>query len=182
MSCLKKLVLPSALLCLFFGNAQSDRNVAEHFFKINAINPGLEYEWGFAKDQTVNLGAGLQFGARGAGGSFDWVFVPAINLQYRYYYNFQRRLERNKRIRGNSANYIALANTTFLNERIIGNTELSGGYFGHLGPVYGIQRTYKKGFNFNLKMGVGYYYDDFYEGEFGPVLGFGIGWVIRERR
>ncbi|AKA34353.1 hypothetical protein [Flagellimonas lutaonensis] len=162
--------------------SQAANDVEKHQFKINMLNPGVEYEVRLATNQTLDFGAGLQFGARGGEGYFDWVFVPAFNAQYRHYYNMKRRIGKGKTISGNSANYIALANTTFINESIIGNTVLSGGYFGYVGPVYGLQRTYPKGFNIGFKIGFGYYYDDFYEGEFGPVLGFSIGWVIRGNR
>ncbi|MFD2585991.1 hypothetical protein ACFSQJ_03565 [Croceitalea marina] len=167
------------LLIASLSFAQATKNVEESLIKVNFINPGIEYEWGFAKNQTFDVSAALQFGARGGSDrGFDWALIPAFNASYKYFYNLNRRKEKGKRIRGNSGNFIALNNTTFLNETIIGNLNVTGGYFGQLGPVYGIQRTYSKGFNFSLKMGFGYYYDDFYEGEFGPILGFSIGWVL----
>ena len=74
-------------------NAQSGKNVEENQFKINIINPGIEYEAGIGTNQTINLGLGLQFGASGGGGEFNYAFLPAINAQYRYFYNMGRRLE-----------------------------------------------------------------------------------------
>jgi hypothetical protein len=164
-------------------NGQSNNNVEESLLKVNFINPGIEYEWGFAKNQTFDVSAALQFGARGGSGrDFDWALIPAFNASYKYYYNLNRRKDKGKHITGNSGNFIALNNTTFLNETIIGNLDVTGGFFGQVGPVYGIQRTYSKGFNFSLKMGFGYYYDDFYEGELGPILGFSIGWVLTKSK
>lgn len=111
---------PLSIFLLFLITAsafsQSANNVEKHQFKVNMLNPGVEYEVRLATNQTLDFGAGLQFGARGGEGYFDWVFVPAFNAQYRYYYNFKRRIGKGKTISGNSANYIALANTTFINE------------------------------------------------------------------
>lgn len=163
-------------------HAQSDKNVEDHQFKINFINPGIDYEVGIGKDQTLDFGIALQFGARGGYDHLYWALIPAFNAQYRYYYNLDRRITKNKRTAGNTGNYIALNNTTFFNERIIGNLNTYGGYFGYVGSVYGIQRTYAKGFSFNLKFGIGYYYDDYYEGQFGPILGLSVGWVPGKKR
>ncbi len=162
----------------FLINAQTTHNVEGHQFKINIINPGLEYEIGIAQNQTLDFGAGLQFGANSAG----YAFIPALNGQYRYYYNFERRLSKNKRVNGNSANYVAVSGTFFLEEVIIGNLDSGDGYFGFAGPVYGFQRTYPKGFNFNLEFGVGYYFDSFFDDDgFGPTISFSIGWVLGDK-
>ncbi len=158
-----------------FAYGQDQKNVENSQFKLNLINPGLEYEFAIGNDQTIDFGAGLQFGANSNG----YAFFPALNGQYRYYYNFERRLERDKETKGNSANYVALSGTLFLEEVIIGNLDSGDGYFGFAGPVYGIQRTYPKGFNFNLEFGVGYYFDNFLDDNgFGPTASFSIGWVI----
>ncbi|PRX53874.1 DUF3575 domain-containing protein [Flagellimonas meridianipacifica] len=163
------------LLCSLFISAQGQRNVEDSQFKVNFINPGLEYEVGIAQSQTLNFGAGLQFGVNSNG----YAFFPALNGQYRYYYNFNRRLERNKQVRGNSANYLAASGTLFVEEVIIGDLESGNGYFGFVGPVYGFQRTYRSGFNFSAELGVGYYFDNFLDDDgFGPTASFSIGWVI----
>ncbi|MEM9362025.1 MAG: hypothetical protein AAGA43_05285 [Bacteroidota bacterium] len=155
--------------------AQTQKNVEDSQFKINFLNPGLEYEIGIAQDQTLDFGVGLQFGANSDG----YAFFPALNAQYRYYYNFKRRLNRDKRTQGNSANYLAASGTLFLEEVIVGNLNSGDGYFGFAGPVYGIQRTYPKGFNFNVEFGVGYYFDNFLDDNgFGPTVSFSIGWVL----
>ncbi|MEM9077651.1 MAG: hypothetical protein AAGC43_11445 [Bacteroidota bacterium] len=172
---MKHLFLLPLFLCFLSVNAQTQKNVENSQFKVNFLNPGLEYEVGIAKDQTLNFGAGLQFGANSDG----YAFFPALNAQYRYYYNFKRRLDRDKQTRGNSANYLAASGTLFLEEVIVGNLDSGEGYFGFVGPVYGIQRTYRKGFNFNLEFGVGYYFDNFLDDDgFGPTVSFSIGWVL----
>jgi len=185
--------MKSLLVFLFsiavFGslNAQSDKNVEESQFKINFINPGVEYEVGIGTNQTINLGLGLQFGASGGGGEFNYAFLPAINGQYRYFYNLDRRLDKGKRIDGNTGNYLAASATLFTSDVIIGNVESGSGTAGFMGPLYGIQRTYPKGFNYTMEFGLGLYFasDENFEAVetgFGPTVSFSIGWVIGKNR
>jgi len=168
-------------------NAQSAKNVEENQFKINFINPGVEYEMGVGTDQTLNLGLGLQFGASGGGGEFNYAFLPAINGQYRYYYNMDRRLNKGKRIDGNTGNYLAASGTLFTSDVIIGNVTSGSGTAGFVGPVYGIQRTYPKGLNYAMEFGLGLYFasDENFEAVetgFGPTVSFSIGWVIGKNK
>lgn len=167
--------------------AQTDKNVEQYQFKINAINPGVDYELAIGEDQTLNFGLGLQFAASGGGGEFYYAFVPAINAQYRYYYNIDRRLEKGKHIAGNSGNYLSASATMFTSDVIIGNVDSGSGTAGFLGPVYGIQRTYPKGFNYTMEFGFGLYFanDENFEAVetgFGPTVSFSIGWVIGGRK
>jgi hypothetical protein len=168
-------------------NAQSGKNVEENQFKINIINPGIEYEAGIGTNQTINLGLGLQFGASGGGGEFNYAFLPAINAQYRYFYNMGRRLDKGKRIDGNTGNYLAASATLFTSDVVIGNVESGSGTAGFMGPVYGIQRTYPKGFNYTMEFGLGLYFssDENFQAVdtgFGPTISFSIGWVIGKNK
>lgn len=175
----QKFLFLTVLLTALSLGAQNTNNAESTLFKVNFINPGLEYEGAIGQNQTVDLGIGLQFGFNSVG----YAFFPALKGQYRYYYNFDRRMEKNKRIAGNSANYLAASGTLFLEEVIIGNVSSGDGYFGVVGPVYGIQRTYPKGFNFNLEFGVGYYFDSSYSDDgFGPMASLSIGWVLGKKK
>jgi hypothetical protein len=184
---MKNYLLTVSLLFISLTFAQSDKNVEEQQFKINFINPGLEYELGIAKNQTITLGLGLQFSAVATTNHFYYAFLPAINAQYRYFYNMDRRLSKDKTISGNSGNYLAASATMFTADVIIGNIDSGSGTAGFVGPVYGIQRTYRKGFNFNLEFGVGLYFAsdaDFQSVDtgFGPTLSFSLGWVLGKNK
>jgi hypothetical protein len=138
-------------------------------------------------DQTINLGLGLQFVASGGGGEFNYAFLPSINGQYRYYYNMTRRLDKSKHIDGNSGNYLSASVTMFTSDIIIGNIESGSGIAGFVGPVYGIQRTYLKGFNYTMEFGLGLYFasDENFEAVetgLGPTVSFSIGWVLGRRK
>ncbi|MEM9144245.1 MAG: hypothetical protein AAGA86_14745, partial [Bacteroidota bacterium] len=99
---MKNLVLPCALLFLFFGNAQSRNNVESHQFGINILLPGVVYELGLSENTT--LASELTFGFALTGCTdceTDFGIYPIGRLQYRYYYNFDRRISKGKRISGN---------------------------------------------------------------------------------
>ena len=53
---------------------------------------------------------------------------------------------------------------------------------GFYGMVYGIQRTYEKGFNFNLEVGAGYYKGDGVPDGYGPLINLTFGWVATKRK
>jgi len=176
-----------AVVTFSIVNAQSNNQVEDSQFKINLINPGIEYEVGLGKNQTINLGIGLQFVANDTRDDFFYAFVPAINAQYRYFYNLERRLNKGKEINGNSGNYLAASGTLFTADVIIGNVDSGSGTAGFVGPVYGIQRTYPKGFNYTMEFGVGLYFvnDANFEAGisgFGPTISFSIGWVVGGRK
>ena len=50
------------------------------------------------------------------------------------------------------------------------------------GGVYGIQRTNKKGFNYNIELGLGYYEGFGIQGGFGTLLNFSFGWVATNKK
>jgi len=184
---MKKLFLSILLATTFTSiNAQSNKQVEDGQFKINLINPGIEYEVGLGKNQTINFGIGLQFVSSDILDDFFYAFVPAINGQYRYYYNMDRRLTKGKHIDGNSGNYLSASATMFTSDVIIGNVDSGSGTAGFIGPLYGIQRTYAKGFNYTMEFGLGLYFasDENFnaiETGFGPTVSFSIGWVIGGR-
>jgi len=105
-----------------------------------------------------------------------------LKLNNRYYYNFNKRISKEKNTRNNSANYIS----------IIGH--LSPGYYsfsenefvefvgGFVGPTWGFQRTYNSSFNLSLDLGVGYAYNDENHGVITPIIGFQLGWVINRKK
>ena len=53
---------------------------------------------------------------------------------------------------------------------------------GYYGLIYGIQRTYPKGFSFDVSTGVGYYLGDGVPSGYGPILNLKVGWVLTKRK
>ncbi len=160
--------------------AQKFRNVERNQFKVRLFSPGFEYEKGLGSSTTIVAGASIQFAGRPGQNLVYWGFVPAVRTGFRYYTNFDRRLVlRKKYIDGNSANYVGAVNTLYYSTALIDDAEIGGAkvFFGNVGVVYGIQRTLPVGFNYDMRIGLGYYYDADYEGSFGPIGGIAIGWA-----
>lgn len=160
--------------------AQSDKNVEGSQLQLSLPLPSILYELGVGKNSTTSLEAITGFGLRGCTDcKINFGVYPILRGQYRYYYNMERRLKKGKNITGNSGNYIAALVAYQNGSPIIGNlntTTVLG-----VGPVYGIQRTYKRGFFYRLEGGIAFVQDDFDEGV-GLVLAARVGWVIRKRR
>lgn len=163
--------------------AQFGKNCELIQYKINLVNPGFEYEKGLGVNTTLDIKVGLQVAIDPAvlEPLKDYDFFPAVALQYRYYYNFERRARNSKQIYGNSANYIAPASAVFFpGSRTINATEV-GGLIAYAGAVTGIQRSYNSGFNFSVDVGAAYYVGSFSGGVY-PVANLSIGWIISEKR
>ena len=155
-------------------------HLERHQFQLNLLSPGFTYELGLFKNQSVSssLGFGLATYEEG------YVFGLAMNNRYRYYHNFNRRTRMDKNTSGNSGNYIAAAQAIFFSQlQISTNVDAVGDFnLGFFGMVYGIQRTYEKGFNFNVELGAGYYRGDGVPSGYGPLINVTFGWVAIKRK
>jgi hypothetical protein len=154
--------------------------VENTLFRFNLLSPGFDFELGLFKNQTILGGVGL-------GGTYyneGYTFGLGINAQYRYYYNLDRRIKNDKIIGGNSGNYIGAARSIFFSQLRI-STDIDGPKdfnIGYYGLIYGIQRTYKKGFSFDISSGLGYYLGDGIPSGYGPILNLKFGWVLTKRK
>jgi len=155
-------------------------NLERHQFKFNLIAPGLSYEIGLFKNVTASTSLGLGVASYQEGYTFGY----AWHTRMRYYHNFTRRIDMKKNVTGNSANYLAAARSVFWAPlQISNNFEVPNDYaLAFYGGIYGIQRTYKKGFNFNLEAGYGYYRGDGLLNGHGPLVSFAFGWVATKRK
>lgn len=176
--------ISSLLLCFFIasiGIAQSGKNVENHQLTLNILLPGIVYEQGISQNSTITAEATMGFAYRES----DFVesgfgIFPIGRLQYRHYYNFDRRLDKGKRIAGNTGNYIAPTIAIQGGKAIIGDLDYVSDYFGGVGAVYGLQRTGQKGFQFRFEIGPGYFFDEF-ESNFGIFLALKLGWVVSKK-
>ncbi|WP_127141252.1 hypothetical protein [Flagellimonas marinaquae] len=183
-----KIILLTLCLIPLLSNAQWQErggtfdlvHLERHQFQLNLLSPGFTYELGLFRNQSVssNLGFGLATYEEG------YVFGLAMNNRYRYYHNFNRRARLDKNTSGNSGNYIAAAQAIFFSQlQISTNVDAVGDFnLGFFGMVYGIQRTYEKGFNFNVELGAGYYRGDGVPSGYGPLINVTLGWVATKRK
>lgn len=164
-----------ALVC----QAQYDKNVERTQLQFGLPMPSVLYEIGMSKNTTTSLEVITGLALRGCTGcETNFGVYPIVRGQYRYYYNMERRLRKKKNITGNSGNYIAGLFAYQHGNPIIGN--LNTTMTLAVGPVYGLQRTYKRGFFYRLEGGVAYVQNDFEDG-IGLVLAVRVGWTIRKK-
>lgn len=155
-------------------------SVAKNQFKVNLLlSPGFVYEHGFSAKNTLYSEISTIIGYRHNNyyNESTWYFVPRINEQFRHYYNLEKRASKSKRTAYNSGNFLALS-AEYQFESISSN-KLFSEYVSSftVGPVWGIQRTYKGKFNMDLNIGAGVNIDQF-NTEFTPIANFSLGWVI----
>lgn len=172
--------------CLFISflslSAQSNKNVEDGLFRINALSPGVSYELGAGKNSTFNFEASvIPVTQTYAGGDFVWALFPVLGAEFRYFTNMERRIAKGKNISGNSGNYVSFLNHAFITAPILGNIEydIPIAYLGAV--IYGFQRIYPKGFYFGIAGGPG-----FFTGDNNPsatiYLDGRIGWVIGKKK
>ncbi|MEO1011143.1 MAG: hypothetical protein AAFX53_07525 [Bacteroidota bacterium] len=155
-------------------------NLERHQLTFNLLGPGLRYELGLFRNISVSTSFNPALAYYEPGYSFGY----AWHIRMRYYLNFQNRLDIHKNVVGNSADYVAPARSIFwkplqLATNIDGPNDFA---FAFYGGVYGIQRTNRKGFNYNAELGFGYYRGDGIPNGYGPLLNITFGWVATKRK
>lgn len=176
---LKKMKNITALiLSLLFSGMLLAQSTQKNILKVNIINPGITYETAISKYSTLNLDANVSFGYNYSNqdGSFFKGF-PFWRLQYRNYYNLDKRTTSHKNTIGNSGNYVSIHSSYYYGLNSDRN------YFNFLdgltlGGTWGIQRTYKSGLNINLNTGLGYNFSPNKTKTVVPLLNFTIGWIL----
>ena len=173
-----------AFLCfLQMSYAQFGKNCELRQIKINMFHPGLEYEMSLGVNSTLDARVAYQFSPDPFTDKpvENMKLFPAITLQNRYYYNFDRRATGGRQIYGNSANYIAPSASVFFSGDDFENDNIPRSTFATAGLVTGIQRSYNSGLSFSVDVGAAYYLGEF-SGGIQPVFNFSLGWIVSEKR
>ena len=142
---------------------QSDTSyVQKNFISLNLILPGMSYETKVGKNSTLYGTVALTYTMSvseysSASGSIKEKYFnvnPYVALNFRNYYNFDKRISKGKNVKHNSANYFGVSTSYVLNP--LGKTSTISNHL-EIGPVWGFQRTYASGFYLNLNLGLGYF-------------------------
>ena len=168
------------LFVLFFatGLQAQDEPVTSSQLSVNFMIPSLEGEIKTGTTSTLALNLGTAFVYRKSTYTSGYAVFPTLQAQYRNYYNFNKRLEKGKKISENSGNYItALVDITSGNP-ILGDLESMADYAVFVGPAWGLQRIYNSGFKLNLNLGIGYGFKDLGDSYFAPLVGLQLGWLL----
>ena len=132
--------------------------------KATFFNPGISYEKSIAKFQSLYgqlfMNTSFAIGFSSEFGTTSYIhFDPAATLQYRYYYNSEKREAKGKRIQMNSLNYLAsIVEVTFSKGSISSSyvTEKDRRAINVAGIAWGFQRNYPKRFSLDINLGAGF--------------------------
>ncbi len=174
---MKKYVSFLFLITSFIIFSQSSKNVEKGLFKVNALLPGASYELGAGNNTTFNFDLLL---VPDFGGNPLEIF-PAVGAEFRYFTNMNRRLGKDKNISGNSGNYVGFLNQLLIAAPLLGNLEYDIPFVYNGAIVYGLQRTYNKGFYFNLSFGPGFFTRD-NDPTAGILIDIKLGWILSGRK
>ncbi len=179
---MKTKLLQLSLLFLFFTlSLQAQRaegiggivNLERHQF---TLGTGFNYELGVLRNLSISVGLSPTLGVLDHGSMFGL----AWNTRIRYYHNFKERIDANKKVTGNSANYFGPAASFFwepllLTHNLEGDKEFSLAFYG---GYYGFQRTSKQGLNYSLEGGLGFFHATATQAGYGGILSFTVGWAV----
>lgn len=155
------LVFPFLLIAATCFSQDSNTDIRD-VTKANFFDPGFSYEKRIGKLQSLNakafLSSEIYIGYSSSLGNTSHIdFDPALSLQYRRYYNAEKRKARGKRIEMNSLNYVgALTRVSFYKESIsfLDQNDLRAAK--SFGLVWGFQRNYPSRFSLDLSLGLGF--------------------------
>ena len=132
--------------------------------KITLFDPGISYEKRIGKLQSLYgqavLRSTIYIGYSSALGNTSGIyFHPALGLQYRYYYNGEKRKAKGKRTEMNSLNYVStVVEAAFYRETISATAEKDLRALKTFAAAWGFQRNFPKRFSLDLSFGLGYVY------------------------
>ncbi len=166
---MKKLYLYVLIVSLTLNSgklfSQSNNNSLTKVSRINLLNPGFEYEFPVSKKTVLsaNLGLGLGYPYKaldqtGRGNGFVFIVEPFFDIEYKYLYNFNKRIEQNKNTKFNSANYFGMRFLTRGYPIANYNMYRPNNFDFSIASVWGLQRSSSK-MHYLIDLGLGYTFD-----------------------
>lgn len=155
-------------------------SLERHQLTLDLLAPGIRYEVRLSDHISASTAFSPGFASYQAGNILGYAWHNRLRL----YLNLLHRLNKGKNTSGNSGDYFAVANTVFWGGlQITGNFETSDDFaISFYGAMYGVQRTFERGFNYNVELGYGHYQGDGTTNGYGPLVSFSFGWVPTKRK
>jgi hypothetical protein len=155
--------------------AQNDKSyITEKVWRINILNPAIELELPTGNNSTFSSALGIGYGGgypdltSGRNGII-YIISPFLDLQQKWFYNFDKRNNKEKTVDNNSGNFISMRFITKGNSIADNVTRTSNIDFA-FGPTWGIQRKYGKNFHLLFDVGPQYYFDTNGNGNIWPIM------------
>ena len=156
----------ASLLTAVITQAQKAKSSrVENLSKVTFINPGFAYEAKTGESSTLysqlfmNYSATFETSLDGSDIDITSYFDPALAVQYRFYYNYNRRAEAGKRVEKKSLNFVAPVFEGHLTKRPFAGSDFAEEnrrMLTTIGGVWGMQRNYAGRFSLDIYAGLGY--------------------------
>lgn len=186
--------MKSKLLILLFGvlatlsYSQEKSDVkTEKVWRVNFLNPSIELELPVEKRATFSIGLGIGYGvpydeiSNSPYNEFLYSFNPFLDIQYKKFYNFNKRKANNLNTDNNSGDFLSIRFLTRGNT-IESNFTRTSDFDFAIGPTWGIQRKYGKNFHLLFDIGPQYYFDTNGNDGFFPImLQLNLGFDLRKK-
>lgn len=135
---------------------------------ISVIGIGIQYEKALSDNFTAVGSLDYMGGFRYSysdfyGSDFDYILTTSLSLEGRYYYNFDRRIDKGRNTKNNSGNYIALKGNFIPDWLTASNGDrLNVDPQGSLTVNYGLKRSFAQNFFYEFYTGLGlaFYQED----------------------
>jgi hypothetical protein len=158
---MKKNIVSFILLVVIFNAAAQQASVEKSTFGIQTGFLGI---WAHNESKLSNsivlrseLGLDAAIFGDNFIGSKSFIMVPSITIEPRWYYNLNKRVSKNRRIDGNSGNFISIK-TTYHPDVVIGSLANNVTFISDISiiPTWGIRRNVGKHFTYETGIGIGY--------------------------
>ncbi|MFN3908555.1 MAG: hypothetical protein ACK4JX_05935 [Flavobacterium sp.] len=157
---MKKILLSIILFGFTMVNHAQDASVEKSIFGIQTGLVGIWAHHEAKLNNSIALRSEIGLDAGFSRGIFSeqllFIMAPTITLEPRWYYNLERRAGKNKRIDGNSGNFISLKTSYVPDWFVISNFD-NVGVIEHIEliPTYGIKRNIGKHWQYEAGFGIG---------------------------
>lgn len=159
-----KKILLTIILCVIALNVKSqEASVEKAVFGIQTGFLGVWTHGEFKLSNRIALRGEIGIDAGIAGGNnYDetvYLSAPVITLEPRWYYNLNKRVNKSRRIDGNSGNFISIK-SSYHPDMLISSSEDNIVFINDLTivPTWGIRRNIGNHFNYETGIGIGYVY------------------------
>lgn len=184
-----KFLFSCFLLAISFCHAQDSESVkTEKVWRINFLNPAVELEIPTGQYSTFSSSLGVGY----SGGYPDltiagntgliYIISPFGDFQHKWFYNLNKRADKNLQVEHNSGNFISFRLFTrgkSLAENVIRTSDFDFA----VGPTWGIQRKYGENFHLLFDVGPQYYFDTLGNGNIWPLmLQLNLGIDLKKKR
>ncbi len=172
------LLLITVLIAHLVKAQDNDSTVEKGLASIHVglLGTWITYEKAIGEHITLNGQFSVEGGFFGSSNNFNYIFIPSFTLEPRWYYNFNKRMNKGKKTINNAANYIALEFSYIPDWFTINNVDNIVVVYPHFYviPKWGLRRIIGERFSFEFAAGYGAYLTggEIY-GQFGLDLKFG---------